>query len=128
MVHRAILGSYERFLALIIEHFAGNFPVWLSPVQVKVLSVGDKHVKFCQKLAGEFRENNIRVEVDEDNETVGSKIRKAIMEKIPYVIVIGDKEMKSGKLAVRDRETGKTREVEKKKFFEEVKKKIDNRS
>lgn len=128
LIHRTIMGSFERFMGIIIEHFAGNFPLWLAPVQVKILSVGDNHIKYCQRLAVEFQENNIRVEVDEDNETVGSKIRKAIMEKIPYIIVIGDKEMKSSKLAVRDRETGKTREAEKKKFIEEVKKKIQNRS
>ena len=127
MVHRAILGSYERFLALLIEHCAGNFPLWLAPVQVKILSVGDKHINYCQKLAQEFRENNIRVEIDEENETVGKKIRRAISEKIPYILVIGDKEIKSGKLAVRDRESQKTQEIAKKKFIEDIKKKIENR-
>lgn len=128
MVHRAILGSYERFLALLIEHFAGAFPLWLAPVQVKILSVGKAHVNHCEKLAKEFQKNNIRVEVDRENETVGKKIRQAITEKVPYVIVVGDKEMKSGKLAVRERETGKTRQITKKKFIEEVKKRIENRT
>lgn len=127
MIHAAIFGSLERFIGVFTEHFAGAFPLWLSPVQVKILSVGEKHVEFCQKLAKEFQENDIRVEVDDNNESVGKKIREAILEKVPYVIVIGDKEMKSRKLAVRNRETGKTEEISKNKFVEEVKKKIQNK-
>jgi len=127
MLHAATFGSLERFIGIFTEHYVGNFPVWLAPVQVKILSVGDKHVKFCEKLAEEFRENDIRVELDFENETVGKKIRQGILEKVPCVIVIGDKEVKSNKLAVRDRDTGKTREIEKKKFIEEVKKKVENR-
>jgi threonyl-tRNA synthetase len=127
MVHRAILGSYERFMALLIEHFAGAFPVWLSPVQVKVISVGEKHIEFCQKLAGDFKNENIRVEVDGDNETVGNKIRKATSEKIPYVLVIGDREMESVKLAVRDRGSREAREIDKDEFIKEVKNKIENK-
>jgi threonyl-tRNA synthetase len=111
MVHRAILGSYERFLVLLIEHFGGAFPVWLSPVQVKLLSVGEGHRDYCRELAGKFEHENVRVEIDESDETVGSKIRKATQEKVPYVLVVGDKERESGRLAVRDRETGKTREM-----------------
>jgi len=120
VIHRSSIGCIERTMAYLIEHFAGNFPVWLAPVQVKVLSVGDKHVKFCRELAREFRENNIRVEIDEENETVGKKIRQAILEKVPYILVIGEKEIKSGKLTIRDRESGKTREAEKEKFIGEV--------
>lgn len=127
MIHAAIFGSLERFLGILIEHIAGAFPVWLAPVQVKVLSVGKAHAKYCDKLAKEFTEAGIRTELDNENETVGKKIRQAITEKIPYTIIIGDKEIKSGKLAVRDRETGKTTQTAKKKFVEEVKKKIQNR-
>lgn len=128
IVHAAIFGSLERFIGILTEHLAGNFPLWLSPVQVKIISVGKAHAKFCEKLAKEFTDNNIRTEVDNDNETVGKKIREALTEKVPYVIVVGDKEIKSGKLAVRDRKTGKTELIAKKKFVEEVKKKIQNRS
>ena len=128
MVHAAIFGSLERFIGILTEHCAGNFPLWLAPVQVKVLSVGNKHVKFCQKLADEFIAAEIRTEADLDNETVGKKIHQAITEKIPYVLVIGDKEMKSSKLAVRDRETGKIKNITLKKFVEEVKKRVKNRS
>ncbi|MFH1030236.1 MAG: threonine--tRNA ligase [bacterium] len=95
MLHRALFGSFERFIGVLIEHYAGAFPVWLSPVQVKIISVGEKHIEYCQKLADEFRTANIRVEVDSNNETVGNKIRKAREEKIPYVLVIGDKEIAS---------------------------------
>ncbi len=122
MVHRAILGSYERFLALLIEHFAGAFPVWLAPVQVKIISVGKNHRNYCHKLAREFKQNQIRPEVDDSDETVGNKIRKATSEKDPYVLVIGDKEIESGKLSVRDRGKTETREIGKKEFMQEIKK------
>jgi len=124
MVHRAILGSYERFLALLIEHFAGAFPVWLSPVQVKLIAVSEKHNDFVQKLADEFKKENIRVELDISDETVGNKIRKAVAEKVPYMLVIGDKEASSDKLVVRDRGSKDTREINKEEFFIEIKDKI----
>jgi threonyl-tRNA synthetase len=128
MIHRAILGSYERFLALIIEHFAGAFPVWLSPVQAKIISVGEAHIPVCQKLAKEMRDNNIRVEVDENNETISNKIRKAIAEKIPYTLIIGDKEAGSDNLSVRDRGQKETRTISKTEFIAEVKEKIVKKS
>ncbi|MEA2064922.1 MAG: threonine--tRNA ligase [Patescibacteria group bacterium] len=127
MVHRAILGSYERFLALLIEHYAGAFPVWLSPVQVKILPVSENHIKFCEKLAREFKEKNIRVEIDQANETVGNKIRKATQEKPPYILVIGDKEMGSDNLNVRDRGQRKSREISKQDFMAEILEKIDQK-
>lgn len=127
MVHRAILGSYERFLVLLIEHFAGAFPLWLSPVQVKIISVGEAHIDYCQKLADEFRAAGMRVEIDNHSETVGNKIRKAVAEKMPYMLVIGDKEMASSKLVVRDRGSEETREIEKMEFFEELRGQIRDR-
>ena len=127
MLHRALFGSFERFIGILIEHYAGAFPVWLSPVQVKIISVGEGHIEFCQKLAKDFIKEDIRVEADLSNETVGNKIRKAVGEKIPYVLVVGDKEMGSKKLAVRDRGSRETREIEKEKFIAEVKEKIKNR-
>ncbi|HBA36667.1 TPA: threonine--tRNA ligase [Candidatus Falkowbacteria bacterium] len=126
MVHRAILGSYERFLALLIEHFAGAFPLWLSPVQVKIVSVAEAHSPACTRLAAELKAADIRVEVDEANETVGNKIRKAVAEKVPYMLVIGDKEANSPTLAVRDRGAADTREITKDKFIAEVLNKIKN--
>jgi threonyl-tRNA synthetase len=128
MVHRAILGSYERFLVLLIEHFAGAFPIWLSPVQVKIVAVSEKHIEYCQKLAEEFKQENIRVEVDSSDETVGNKIRKAVSEKVPYMLVVGDKEIQSSKLAVRDRGSEKIREIEKQELINEIKKKVEEKS
>ena len=128
MLHRALFGSFERFIGVMIEQYAGAFPVWLSPVQVKLLSVGSAHVKFCKKLAAQFKKQNIRVEIDENNETIGNKIRKAATEKIPYILVIGDKEISSPTLCVRDRGVKDTRLVSKKDFIREIKEKIKNRN
>lgn len=128
VVHRAILGSLERFFGVIIEHYAGAFPVWLSPVQVKIVSVAETHIKACQKIAEELRSAGIRVEVDEANETVGNKIRKAVNEKVPYMLVIGDKEAGSDVLSVRDRGAMETREIAKADFIAEIQAKINNRS
>ncbi len=121
VLHRALFGSFERFLALLIEHYAGALPVWLSPTQVKLLSVNENHMDYCQKLGDEFNSNGIRVEIDNSNETVGNKIRKAVQEKIPYILVIGDKELKSEMLSVRDRGAQDTREVSKENFIKEIK-------
>ncbi|HOY56106.1 MAG TPA: threonine--tRNA ligase [bacterium] len=128
MLHRALFGSYERFLGLLIEQYAGAFPLWLSPVQVAILSVAETHIEHCQKLADEFRQNDIRVEVWDSNETVGNKIRKAVAEKIPYMLVIGDKEINSDKLQIRKRGERETVEFEKEKFMEHIKKLVNDKS
>ncbi|PJB17702.1 hypothetical protein CO116_00570 [Candidatus Falkowbacteria bacterium CG_4_9_14_3_um_filter_38_19] len=127
MLHRALFGSFERFIGVLIEHYAGAFPVWLAPVQAKIISVGADYVKYCHQLAEQFKAQNIRVEIDDSNETVGSKIRRAINEKVPYMLVIGDKEVSSDKLSVRDRGEKQTREIGKQEFIEEVKEKIKER-
>jgi threonyl-tRNA synthetase len=127
MIHRAIIGSPERFMGIMIEHYAGAFPVWLSPTQVKIVSVAETHIPACQKLAAVFKAAGIRVEVDEANETVGNKIRKAVNEKVPYMLVIGDKEMNSESLSVRDRGAQETREISQTEFIAEVLEKIKNR-
>lgn len=124
MIHRAILGSLERFLGILIEHCAGAFPVWLSPAQVKIIAVGAGHIEYSKKLAEEFLRDGIRVEVDSSDETVGNKIRKAVQEKVPYMLVIGDKETGSDKLNVRDRGSRETREIKKEDFIKEVLDKI----
>jgi threonyl-tRNA synthetase len=126
VIHRALLGSMERFLGIIIEHFSGAFPVWLSPVQVKLVAVSEKHIQFVEKLAGEFKAEGIRVESDISNETVGNKIRKAANEKVPYMLVIGDKEAESEKLMVRDRGGRDSREIDRAEFFKEIKEKIES--
>jgi len=109
MVHRAVLGSYERFLVLLIEHFAGNFPLWLSPVQVKIIPVRENHNEFARKIAEELKSLNVRVELDDSDEGMGKKIRAGKVNKIPYMLVLGDKEMESGELALEVRD-GATQE------------------
>lgn len=123
VIHRALLGSLERFMGVIIEHYSGAFPVWLSPVQIKIVSVAETHIPACKKLAAEFRKAGIRVEIDDANETVGNKIRKAVNEKVPYMLVIGDKEANSPTLAVRDRGAMETRDIAKDDFIAEI---LDN--
>ncbi|PLX21839.1 threonine--tRNA ligase [Candidatus Parcubacteria bacterium] len=124
MLHRALFGSFERFIGVLIEHYEGAFPVWLSPTQVKIISVGEAHREYCEKLADEFRAQDIRVEVDSEDETVSSKIRKATSEKAPYMLVVGDKEMGGSVLAVRDRGQRESREIEKEEFFKEIEEKV----
>ena len=108
MIHRALLGSLERFLGILIEHYNGVFPIWLSPVQVKVLSFTDRNVEYSKKIAEEFRKNGLRVEEDYRSETTSHKVREAELQKIPYIIMCGDKEEKNITIAVRDR-TGKVK-------------------
>ena len=108
MVHRAILGTLERFSAVLIEHYGGAFPLWLSPEQVRLVPVADRHVEHARGLAARLREAGLRPEVDESAETVGKKVRAAQLAKAPYVLVIGDKEIGSGVLTVRDREGAET--------------------
>ncbi|PLX24433.1 threonine--tRNA ligase [Candidatus Parcubacteria bacterium] len=128
VIHRSSVGALERVVAFLLEHYAGNMPLWLSPVQTKIITVGESHIDFANKLAQDFRENNIRVEVDSFSETVGNKIRKATQEKIPYTLVIGDKEMDSDKLSVRVRGKKDLLNIDKEKFIEQTKTNIKNRS
>ncbi len=127
IIHRAPLGTHERFIGFLIEHYAGNFPTWLAPVQVKLLPVGEAHRDFCHKFAGELRDQMVRVEVDDANETIGKKIRQAEKEKIPYALVIGDKEIASGQLAVRQRGQKDLLALNKKAFLEKLEQEITTR-
>lgn len=106
MIHRVVFGSIERFIAILTEHFAGAFPTWLSPVQVKILPLVDKHHDYAYQVKEMLEDKGIRVELDMRNEKIGYKIREAQMEKIPYMLVIGDKETESGSVAVRSRKEG----------------------
>lgn len=101
MIHRAILGSPERFIGILLEHFKGAMPVWLSPIQTIILPVSEKHLDYAQKISKELSDENIRIEIDERNESVGKKIRDAEIQKIPYIIVVGDKEEKEQNITVR---------------------------
>lgn len=106
MLHRAGYGSLERFIGILIEHFGGAFPTWIAPVQVKVIPVTEKHLEYAKSVAKTLSESNIRVELEEANETLGYKIRKAQMEKVPYMLVVGDKEEKSHTVSIRSRKDG----------------------
>lgn len=128
VIHRAPLGSHERFIGFLIEHFAGNFPLWLSPVQIKILTVSDKHIDFAQKLQAEFLSHNFRVEIDSSSETLGNKIRKNAHERVPYTLVIGDKEMGSDTLAVRVRSQKDLWTIKKSDFITKITDLIKNRS
>jgi threonyl-tRNA synthetase len=101
MIHRTVLGSIERFIGVLLENYAGALPAWLSPVQVALLPVADRHVKHCETLAAELTEAGVRTSLDDSKESVGKKIRNAEMSKSPYMLVVGDKEAESGKLSVR---------------------------
>lgn len=103
MIHRAILGSFERFIGILIEHYAGNFPLWLAPVQVCVLTITEKHDEYAQKIHSQFIDNGIRARIDLRNEKIGFKIREHSLQKIPYLLIVGDKEIAEGKVSVRVR-------------------------
>ncbi|MFA5839682.1 MAG: threonine--tRNA ligase [Candidatus Margulisiibacteriota bacterium] len=106
MVHRAVLGSIERFFGALIEHYAGNFPLWLAPVQAILLPIADRHNAYAQKMADELKNNGFRVELDARREKIGAKIRDAQMQKVPYMLILGDKEEQAGVLSLRHRTTG----------------------
>ncbi len=127
VIHRAPLSTHERLMAFLIEHYAGAWPVWLAPVQVAIISVGKDHRDFCQQLGEEFKGRDIRVEVDNANETVGNKIRKAEKQKVPYMLVIGDREMNAPELTVRIRKQKELLKINKQDFIQRVLEEIKNR-
>ena len=106
MLHRAILGSIERFFGVLTEHYAGAFPMWLAPTQIAILPISDRHLPFARELAGNLASRNLRVEVDDENEKLGAKIRKARNLRIPAMAVIGDKELEARGVSLRTRTSG----------------------
>lgn len=120
MIHRACFGSMERFIGILIEHYAGAFPTWLAPVQVKILPISEKHVEYAEKLRKAFKKAYIRVELDDRNEKIGYKIRQAQMEKVPYMLVVGDKEEQEGTVAVRSRVEGEKGSVKWEDFLADI--------
>ena len=124
MIHRAIAGSLERFMAVMIEHFAGAFPLWLSPVQVKVLPIADAHKEYAQEVTNTLKESGFRVELDDSNEGLGKKIRNAKIEKVPYFLVIGDAEVADKKITVESRDNGKIGEKSIGEFVKGLKEEI----
>ncbi|MBP3311119.1 MAG: threonine--tRNA ligase [Butyricicoccus sp.] len=120
MIHRVVLGSIERFIGVITEHFAGAFPTWLTPVQVKVMPMTDRNVDYANDIKTNLEKAGFRVEMDARNEKIGKKIRDAQLEKVPYMLVLGDKEQESGEVAVRDRKDGKTTVMPLDEFIEKL--------
>ena len=120
MIHRACFGSMERFIGILIEHYAGAFPTWLAPVQVKILPISEKHVEYAEKLRKAFKKAYIRVELDDRNEKIGYKIRQAQMEKVPYMLVVGHKEEQEGTVAVRSRVEGEKGSVKWEDFLADI--------
>ena len=127
MLHRVVLGSMERFFGTLIEHYAGAFPVWLAPVQVKIVPISDAHHKYAKDVYKKLFDNNIRVELDARNEKMNAKIRDAEKEKVPYILVIGDKEVQNKTVSVRKRKVGNEGAVRLEEFIDRVKKEIKER-
>jgi threonyl-tRNA synthetase len=128
MVHRALYGSVERFFGVLIEHYAGAFPVWLSPVQVVMIPIAERHIEYAQKVAAQLKEAGVRVEVDGRNEKMNAKIREHAMQKVPFMLVVGDKESEAGKVNVRTRGKEKTEDMGAEEFGERVKGIISKKS
>ena len=106
MIHRVVFGSIERFIGILIEHFAGKFPLWLSPVQVKVLTISDKHIEYARTVEEFLRKEGVRCELDARDEKIGYKIRSARTERTPYILIAGEKEIQNKSVSVRGREEG----------------------
>ncbi len=119
IIHRAILGSVERFVAVLLEHTSGNLPVWLAPIQAVILTVSDKHLDYAKKVAEKM--NEVRFEIDDRNESINKKIRDAELQKVPYIIVVGDREEKEGKISVRSRGSKEIKSQEIKVFLSSFK-------
>ncbi len=128
MLHRALFGSFERFIGLLIEHYAGAFPIWLSPVQAAILPVSDNHLEYAKTVAASLLENDVRVEVMATNDTLGKRIREAEMKKIPYIIVVGEKEVAAGTVSVRRRGKGDLGAKGLDEFLKDISEEIKNRS
>jgi threonyl-tRNA synthetase len=127
MIHRAIVGSPERFFGIIIEHYAGAFPVWLSPIQVSIIPISEKHLDYAKKVEKELKNKNIRTELRNENETLGKKIRSAEMQKIPYLLILGDKEAQGQHVSVRERGKGDVGQMSVDNFIEKIRTEIQDK-
>jgi threonyl-tRNA synthetase len=127
MVHRALLGSMERFFGVLIEQYAGAFPIWLAPVQAILIPIADRHVEYAYQTARKLKTSGLRVEVDDRNERMNAKIRDAQMQKIPYMLVVGDKEMQQNSVALRLRSGENPGPMPLEKFLEKAKSDIQEK-
>ncbi|TET53492.1 MAG: threonine--tRNA ligase, partial [Actinobacteria bacterium] len=128
MIHRAILGSLERFIGVLIEHYAGAFPVWLAPIQVTILPIASRHDNYAKKVAEILKESNVRVKVDERTETTAKKVRDAQFQKIPFMLIVGDNEEKAGTVAIRTRDGKDIRDVKINDFLNSLKSSDKNKA
>jgi len=128
MVHRAVLGSLERFFGILVEHYKGSFPVWLAPVQVAVLPIADRHEPYARELDARFKASGLRSIVDGSREKIGKKIREAEVQKVPLLLVVGDKEVERRTASLRVHGQGDKGEVEVDRFIDKVKEFDSNRS
>ncbi len=127
MIHRVVFGSIERFIGILIEHYAGKFPAWLAPVQVKVLPILDKNSEYAGRVYQELKKNGIRCELDSRPEKIGYKIREAQLEKVPYMVITGAKEEAEGTISVRYRDSGDNVTMSLQEFTDMLKDEIENR-
>ena len=125
MIHRVCFGSIERFIGILIEHFAGKFPVWLAPVQVKVIPVSEKSMEYATGVYEKLKAAGIRTELDHKDEKVGYKIRQAQLEKVPYMLVLGEKEAAEGAITVRSRDKGDLGAAVLEDFIADIKKMVE---
>jgi threonyl-tRNA synthetase len=128
MIHRALMGSYERFIGILIEHLGGELPVWLAPVQAVVLPIADRHLDHAQEVESSLTARGLRVEVDDRGESVGRKIRDAELRKIPYMLVVGDREQELGHVSVREHRAGDQGSVALESFAERLQNRVESRS
>ena len=126
VIHRAILGSLDRFMAFLLEEYKGAFPTWLAPVQVKLLPIADRHIEYANKVRETLTKANIRAEVDDRREKTGYKIREAQLQKIPYMIVIGDKEVEANTVGVRSRKDGDLGQIPTQDFVDKILEEVEN--
>ncbi len=128
ILHRAIMGSFDRFFAFLVEKYAGAFPLWLAPTQIRILPIGENHLDYARKVQQELKDNGWQAEVDDSNETVGKKIRAGEMQKIPYLLIVGDKEVEAGQVAVRQRQQGDLGTMDAKELMKKMDKEVKGKT
>ena len=126
LIHRALFGSFERFIGIITEHFAGAFPVWLAPVQVKVLPISDNQKAYAEEVVARLAKEGLRVELDDRQEKIGYKIREAQLSKVPYMLILGEKEVEAGAVGVRARKEGDIGAMPIDAFVAKIKEEVEN--
>jgi threonyl-tRNA synthetase len=127
IIHRAPLGTHERFIGFLLEHYAGKFPAWLAPLQVRVLPISDKFLEYAQTVSDKLKKADIRTEVDERSEKIGKKIRDTEVARVPYMLVIGEKEVSEGRVSVRRQGKGDEGSIEVQAFIDKLRKEIENK-